>query len=152
METLSKPSTAIALAGIDFALIAASTAYFSNKIGSINTRIDELEKNKSSKGNDDIVDSVNDIYDRVEFLESENEKLKDKIARLEHITNKLLFALNSNNIPVAIEQSTRRITRSKKPLSTRSKSSKKDDDFPKKAPSEHDQDEDVLALLNEVQI
>lgn len=165
MEKLNNPTTAVTLGVIDLALIAGSAAYFTNKISGINSRIDKLEEGKSSstiKNDSEFIDSINDIYDRLEFAESENEKLKEKIARLEHITNKLIFAMNSNNMPITIEQEVRRIIRPRpKPSSTRSRSSvskppkpiiknTEQEDCPQdRSFSVHDDDDDVLLAVEE---
>ncbi len=158
MESNGKPSVPLILAGVDFILIGASTVYLTNKIGAINSRIDELEKGKTIKNDSEFIDSINDIYDRVEFLESENEILKQKISRLEHISNKLLFALNTNNIPVVIEQNVRRVIRPRK-SNSRSKNSSgksaptKQENYPQNSRSSsvssHDEDEDVLAAVED---
>jgi len=130
METLNKPTTALILGGVDLVLIGGLTVYTNNKLSTINSRLDKLEETKTVIKNDgEFIDSINDIYDRLEFVENENEKLKEKIARLEYITNKILFSLNSNNIPVNIEQNVRRMVKDRKVPSQRSvsKNSSKND-------------------------
>lgn len=155
-----KPSAALILGGVDLILVGGLTLYTTSKISAINTRIDKLEGGKAVKTDGEFIDSINDIYDRVEFLENENDKLKDEISRLGHITNKLLFALNSNNIQVDIDQSTRRVLRTRKPSKSRNSSSRStprkapkeedDDDYPRaKSVSSHDDDDDVLQAVAE---
>jgi len=158
MDIIKSPSAGIALAGVDLILICGATVVFTKKISNINERLDKLEEGKTLKNEGDVFDAINDIYERVEFLEKENEILRDKAQRLEHITNKLLFALNSNNIPVSIEQNVRRRIVQKKPGSssrtirpTNKKPQQEEFISYSKAESvsSHDEDDDVLAALQD---
>jgi predicted nucleic acid-binding Zn-ribbon protein len=120
-------NSGLALGGLDLILIIGSDLYFSKKLTELSVKIDKIENNvkhqhvaKASSGyqENDVEADIDELYNRVESLESTIDKLSERQKRSEFLLNQIIDALKDNSINLNIEAKQRRIhSRRKQPVS-----------------------------------
>jgi len=140
----------LALGGLDLVLIIGSDLYFTKKITELSVKIDKVENSvkhqhvaKSSSGyqENDVDADIDELYNRIESLESTVDKISERQKRSEFLLNQIINALKDNSINVNIEAQQRRISsRRKQPSSQKHK--KEEQNNTQEEPEQEDDDDD----------
>ena len=153
----------LALGGLDLVLIIGTNLYFAKKATELSVRLDKIEDNvkhqhvvKSSSGyhENNVEADIDELYDRVEAMESSIEKITERQKRSEFLLNQIINALKDNSITINIDAQHRRMSsRKKHPTSDKPSRHQKDEPLEDEEEDEDDNDDkednsDVDLALN----